>query len=119
MSTVSYSVQLVLTPSLLRHAVTDDCAHGDEGEPLLAEQREPRLEGGNRLVVRVADGDRAAMLVRDLLDQCQLFGDRRGRLVIVEEHVSGGMRDPMGDREPDALTGWRGPRIEKRQLASA
>jgi hypothetical protein len=42
--------------------------------------------------MRVADGDGAAVLPRDLLDPGELLGDRRGRLIVVEAHGTGTRR---------------------------
>ena len=48
-------------------------------EPFLAKQRQPRLEGGDRGIVRMTDGDRATVLPCELFDPRELLGDRLRR----------------------------------------
>jgi len=57
----------------------------------------------------MADGDRAAMLPGHLLGSGELFGDCGGGLIVVEKHVASGVRNTVGDREPDARAGRGGP----------
>src|SRR5438094_10514656 len=95
------------------HAVAHHRTDGDESEPLLAKLRQPGHEGADRRVVRMADRDGAAVLSGYLLESGELPGDRRGCLVVVEEHVAGRVRDAVGDREANPGTGGRGSRIEK------
>src|ERR1700730_4805012 len=83
----------------LRHPVLPHPTDRDQSEPLLAEQGQPGLEGSDCRVVRVADGDAAAMLPRDLLEPGELLGDRHRCLVVVEEYVAGGVWNPVGHRE--------------------
>src|SRR6266481_3578245 len=51
----------VLGFSFLCHATANHRADRDEGEPPPFDLRQPGFEGGERRVVEMADGDRAAM----------------------------------------------------------
>src|ERR1700741_4283988 len=84
--------------TFLSHAVPRYSADWDKHEPLLAEQWQPRLEGRDRRIMRMTDGNRATVLPRKLLDPYQLLGDRRLCLVVVEKHVTGGVRHSVGNR---------------------
>ena len=74
-------------------------------KPFRFEERQPSLQRGDRLVVRVADSDGTAALPRRLFDQRQLFGYGRRRLVVVEKHVTGGMRNPIRDGQANPGAG--------------
>ena len=80
---------------LLRHPALHDSAERNKREPLLTNQREPSAECCDRRIVRMADGDRAAVLLCELLDPGELFSDPRRRRVVVEEHVTRCVRDPV------------------------
>ena len=81
--------------ALLRHTAAHHRADRNKAEPVPAQLRQPRPESRERRVVRMPDGDRAAMLSRHSLDLGELLGDSKGCLLVVEEHVAGDVRNAV------------------------
>jgi hypothetical protein len=95
----------VLGFSFLCHATANHRADRDEGEPLPFDLRQPGFEGGERRVVEMADGDRAAMPPARF---ARALCNRGGGLIVVEKHVASSVRNTVGDREPNARAGRGG-----------